>query len=133
MTLGTVIATRELTVDGPNRPRRVVLRIGKPRRQRTGEWACLFGVTGLGRQSVHRAYGEDAVQALQLALEAIRIHLDTSPRSVTWLGLPVAVAFPRQVPSFDEKLAIRLTRLVDREVMRWARKARRNVRRRPSR
>ncbi|MGH2608961.1 MAG: DUF6968 family protein [Tepidiformaceae bacterium] len=131
MTLGAVIATRELTIHGPKGARRVVLRIGKPRRQGTGAWACPFRIAGLGRQGVDRAYGEDAVQALQLALEVIRIQLDTSERSVTWLGLPVAVAFPRQILSGDVTLAVRLTRLVDREVIRWTReRSRRQARRR---
>ena len=105
-----------------------MLRIGKPRRERTGEWACPFRITGLGSQGLRRAFGEDAVQALQLALEAIRGQLETCGRSVKWLDLPVAVAFPRQIPSFDEELAARLTRLVDKEVARWAGKRLREAR-----
>lgn len=133
MTLGTIIATRQLTLDGPDGARPVIVRIGRPRRQRTGEWACPFRIAGLGRQRLDHAYGEDAFQALQLALEAIRIQLETARQKVTWLGLPVAVAFPRQVPAFDEDLTIRLGRLIDGQVIRWARKARDRGRHRGSR
>ena len=77
--LGPVIARRELVRVGSRRP--VVVEIGKPRRRPTGEWACPYRIGGLGRSGVKQAYGEDAVQALQLALDGVRAHLEPFPGS----------------------------------------------------
>ena len=63
-----IIATRELDVIDENgrAVRRVLVHIGRPWQEPTGEWAAPFQILGLGRSRVSRAFGLDAIQALQL-------------------------------------------------------------------
>ena len=71
--LPDVIAERELEV-GDDPPRKVMVRVGRPVQQPTGEWACPFQIEGLWSKHTRRAaYGEDSLQALQLGLEMLRI------------------------------------------------------------
>jgi hypothetical protein len=59
----------------------VTVQLGRPRRRRTGEFECPYRVRGLGRAKIGRALGEDSVQALQLAFEAVRLELDLTQHS----------------------------------------------------
>lgn len=72
--LGDVIAERELEVEGTGR---AIVRIGRPTAdpREGGDWRCPFQIIGLGDEAVHEAFGVDAVQALQLCLQMIDIHL----------------------------------------------------------
>ena len=49
------------------------------------EWYCPYRVRGLGDEATRAAHGVDAVQALQLAEQAIAATLDREPR-LRWLG-----------------------------------------------
>ena len=85
--LGDVIAERELEVRGAGR---AVVRIGRPMPdpREGGDWSCPFQIIGLGDEAVHEAFGVDAMQALQLCLQMIDIHLTEQRRTheITWLG-----------------------------------------------
>lgn len=71
--LGTVIATRELTLGGN---KAVVVRIGKPQRPRGDEfYACPYHISSLGLDWLSYGTGVDFVHALQMALEKIGIEL----------------------------------------------------------
>ena len=122
--LGKVIATRQLVVNRSPKSR-VLLRIGRPRRHSKGGWICHFRLTGAGKQRLRYACGEDPVQALQLVLVAIRLEVQQFRPTISWLGLSPTMAFPRQVPAIDPKLVLRLDRLIDRELARWAADAKR--------
>lgn len=93
--LGDVIAERELEVGGAGR---AVVRIGRPTPDPTrgGDWRCPFQIIGLGDEAVHEAFGVDAVQALQLCLQMIDIHLAEQRRAheITWLGSDDLGFFP---------------------------------------
>jgi hypothetical protein len=106
--LGTVIATRKLTLAGV---KTVTVRIGKPELFPDGlNWYCPYQVDGIGNGRVRRAGGIDAVQALQLALKMIGADLYTSAEarsgSLTWdagkeqrdLGFPVPDAIKDLAP-----------------------------------
>src|SRR5882672_10246463 len=95
--LGKIIATREFSAKRPAGTVRVLVRIGSPRRRQTGEWACPFEVTGLGRQRLKHALGIDAFQAVQLVFQAIRVELQSKKHKVTWLGLGLETILPRPV------------------------------------
>lgn len=69
-----VIAERELGV-ASSPPRRLVVRIGKPFQHEAGDWACETQIEGLRNGRVYQTFGVDAIQALQLALERVRIDL----------------------------------------------------------
>jgi len=93
--LGDVIAERELEVDGAGH---AVVRIGRPTPdpRAGGDWRCPFQIIGLGDEGVYEAFGVDAVQALQLCLQLIDIHLGEQRRAreVTWLGSADLGFFP---------------------------------------
>jgi hypothetical protein len=68
-TVGTVIATRELALDGGQH---VQVLVGKPEPFPDGQdWYCPYQVVGIGAGRVWSAGGVDAVQALILALQSI--------------------------------------------------------------
>jgi hypothetical protein len=115
MPLGPVIARRELARVGSSRP--VMVEIGKPRRRRTGEWACPYRIRGLGHAAVKHAYGEDAVQALQLAFDGVRVHLEPHGTRLSWVGEAGFTGFPRFVPySFGRAFSRRVERFIEREL-----------------
>ena len=92
--LGEVIAEREYEASnaGGGEPRRVLLRIGKPRiaPHLDGAWVCPVQILGIGEDDVLEAAGIDAVQALHLAMVMAGARLTYPPRGVTitWLGGP---------------------------------------------
>lgn len=81
----------ERVYDGVQLDAAVRLRICRPEPDPTpdGDWRCRLLIEGLERPVDRWAYGIDAVQALGLALEMARSHLQPSPERpalVTWLG-----------------------------------------------
>jgi hypothetical protein len=75
--LGVVIAVRQLRREGPQ-PKVVTVKLGKPRRSREIDWECPFLISGLGIRGIQYGRGVDAVQALSMALEGIRVLLGRS-------------------------------------------------------
>jgi hypothetical protein len=120
--IGAVIATTELHEREPSR-KRIVVSLGKPRRVGEGDWVCPYRIRGLGANGAQEAHGFDAVQALVLAIESVRITLERSRRHFSCLGGEQGdTGFPRYVPTaFGPAFAKRLSRLIDREVERFAR------------
>ena len=90
--LDVVVASRRLQVAGRGR-RFLLVRFEKPRRWGR-DWTCRFEMRGLGKRTVHRAFGVDSLQALALALEIARIYIVTSGVRIagTWVdelgGMP---------------------------------------------
>ena len=72
--MGSIIGIRKLFEVGL-RQKEVIVMLGTPRKSRTGEWICPYHISGLGIRGVRCSHGEDALQAIQLAFEAIRISL----------------------------------------------------------
>jgi hypothetical protein len=113
--LGQVIASRELSHAASGAP--VVVEIGVPRLRRTGEWACPYRIRGLKPAGVRRALGEDAVQALDLVFQAIRVELELYGSELSWLGKRGETGFSRFFPDvFGPKVRHRIHRLIDREL-----------------
>lgn len=123
--LGPVIAVREFTARRARRKVPVTVRIGTPYPRPTGEWACPFEVTGLGRKRLRHCFGFDAFQALQLVPQAIRAELQKDGANVTWLGLDLEVVLPRPVPAITPAQAVRLNTLIEKELARFLRVAER--------
>jgi hypothetical protein len=98
----------------------VTVQIGMPR-QSGDAWVCPFEITGLGSAKVAHGCGEDAVQALILALASIRAARDRSSPPLTWLsGDAGDTGFPRFVPdAFGIDFSRRIERLIDRETDRF--------------
>ena len=71
--------------------------------------------------NVRRAYGEDALQALSLALEAIRIDLRDSGRQLSWLGNePGLTGFHRVPYALGLQLVEKLESMIDAETEKYA-------------
>jgi hypothetical protein len=101
----------------------VTVQLGRPRRRRTGEFECPYRVRGLGRAKIDRALGEDSVQALQLAFEAVRLELEPHAAILTWYGALGETGFPQYVPyTFGGRFRKRLEAMVSREIEREARR-----------
>ncbi|MFY0562324.1 DUF6968 family protein [Archangium lansingense] len=121
--LGTVIAERTLTTMGQSESS-ARIRIGKPRKDRaTGDYFCPYTLEGLGDRKVHEAWGMDSIQALQNALQAIRLELTPHANNLSWAGGQDGwLGFPKVIPDlFGPTFTLRLEKLVDRETERFAR------------
>src|SRR5512138_2079703 len=95
--LGEVIATRRLKVLG-DAGRLVTIRLGRPRRVRTGEWACPVQFTGLAELRQIAGRGVDSCQALLEALAGIHYTLAQTRQRFSWSSMNDQTGFPRPVP-----------------------------------
>jgi hypothetical protein len=121
---GPIIAERVFELDG--RPRAVRVRLRKPRRDpMTGDHWCTFELSGLEKAMGFKVWGIDSLQALQLAMRAAGELLREKGLALTWCG-DEDLGFPRTLPSFLSAAASsRLERMIDRELAKEARPARR--------
>jgi hypothetical protein len=120
--LGPIIAERILTVVGSKA--HVHVRLGKPKKDRiSGDYNCPFIIDGLGESKVQQASGIDAMQALQLAMQAIRKALLPHSKRLRWEGSqPGGLGFPMTIPEvFGVKFSQQLEGLVQRETDRFGR------------
>jgi hypothetical protein len=116
--LGTIIAERHL--DRPGSKRRVLARLGRPRRSRRAPWECPYQVVGGLNGQVRRALGEDALQSLLLACVGLRQELDRVGAS--WLG-PGSSGIPPFVPDmFGADFTAHLEAVIEREVAKSVRR-----------
>ncbi|KFA90807.1 DUF6968 family protein [Archangium violaceum] len=121
--LGTVIAERTLTVGG-QKDSSVWIRIGKPRKDRsTNNYFCPYSFEGLDDRKVREAWGMDSIQALQNALQSIRLELTPHADALSWEGGQNGwLGFPKLIPdSFGPTFTLRLEKMVERETDRFAR------------
>ena len=118
--LGSVIAVRELR--DVNSSRRVVIKIGKPRRTKVAEWICPYSLIGLGSREVQYAYGIDALQAIFMAFEGVRGTLEVSGKHLKWAGGEAGdIGLPRAIPGFfGVKFSRKLDRMIEKEVTRFS-------------
>jgi uncharacterized protein DUF6968 len=115
----TAIASRQLTLVPSGRP--VHVELDAPVRRRSGGWACAWRIRGIGRARTGRALGEDGLQALQLALTAVRRALEPFAGRLTWTGEPGELGLPEPIPDyFGGAFRRRLERLVQLETEREA-------------
>jgi hypothetical protein len=133
--LGEVICSRRLTrrdVNGGG-DHTVVVRIGKPKKERRS-WVCPFHISRLGSRKPFFAYGEDAVQALLMAFEGVRVTLKKNDSSFTWIGEEGDAGFPMLVDGgADLSFTRRLESLVEKEKDKFWKKAAAAGRRRAQR
>ncbi len=111
----TKIATRVLI--GLESGKERTLEIDKPVRI-GANWRCAFRLLGPGEEALKdRAWGVDAVQALQGAMLKIRSLVGNLGERHRWTGSKDEPGFPMLLPlHFGLRFARRLERLVDREV-----------------
>ena len=116
--LGECIAERVLEGEG----RSFCLRLGAPRRTRTGEWECRYEIRGLRPALRSQAFGVDALQALSLALHAVRNELERLCPGATWLDEPAFRGLPLQAPMLlPRKYEKRIEAVIERASNAFAR------------
>jgi uncharacterized protein DUF6968 len=85
------IARREFSYEGPNGTGQIVVEIGKPvlfPDAPQGDWCCPFVIDGLSEHYEFSIGGVDALQALLLAISAVKAHLRLIAEytKLVWLG-----------------------------------------------
>jgi hypothetical protein len=128
--LGTILAERTLTLAGSKK--RVHVRLGRPKKDRLGgDYTCPFIIKGLGKSAVQQASGIDSMQALQLAMQAVRKALLPYAKQLRWVGSEAgSLGFPMAIPEiFGVKFSQRLEGIVQRETDRFGRSLERAGRR----
>lgn len=93
-------------------------RLGFPRPDEThpGEWVCSFQLHGVKADRIRAARGEDGLQALVIASDAVRKSLDRLTNVVSDSG-PYEIVFPRYLPfCLGLDFHRRLCKLVDAEI-----------------
>ena len=120
------VATRQLQLIPSGRP--VALELEAPEQRRPGAWTCAYRVRGLGRVRAGRVGGADAIEALLLALEALRRELEPFGHRLTWTGEPGELGLPTAVPDFlGAEFRRRVERMVRAETERETRQLQRCV------
>ena len=119
--LSQPIAVRTLHLLPSRRP--VVLELEAPVARRAGAWVCTYRVTGLGRARAGRATGGDGLEALLLAVDAVRRELEPFEGRLTWTGEPGELGLPTAVPDFlGADFRRRVARMVRAETERETRR-----------
>jgi hypothetical protein len=121
--LKPVIVERTLRSEG-GAARPVQLRLGMPRPSPKGDWECPYQIVGLGKSRSQVAYGLDGMQALLMAVEALRVTIEESGERLAWEGGENGDhGLPRVVPAFfGLAFAQRMSKLIDQEVERFSRR-----------
>ena len=100
-TLGIVIAKRELDFINNGVEKKIIIKIGKPRKDREirGGYYCPFIISGLGKENIQIAFGTDSVQSIESAFNMIGLIMTLNyqklyPNKITWnndsrLGFPL--------------------------------------------
>jgi hypothetical protein len=119
---GPVLVRRRLVLADSSR-RAVTVSIGQPRRTPgTPDWECPFRITGGGLSRIDYGYGVDSMQALINALLGLRVVLESTGKSFSWLGADYIIGFPRVIPCWgDVSWTRRMERLVEREARGYVR------------
>jgi hypothetical protein len=118
--LGQVIARRILAEQGAAEGK-IVVSIGLPRpdTRKGGDWECPFLIEGIGNSEIQNSFGADAMQALMLAFQGIRVTLEQSGRDLFWVNPEMGTDFPLNVPTIWGKQLVERVRLaIERETVR---------------
>jgi hypothetical protein len=92
------IAVRQLHLVPSGRP--VVLELDAPALRRADSWVCAYRIRGLGRVRAGRVGGADGLEALLLAVDAVRRELEPFGPRLRWTGEPGELGLPTAVPDF---------------------------------
>lgn len=112
----------ERILEEPATGQKILVALDAPQLGADGVWECSYEIrVEDAAPNVRRAYGEDALQALSLALEAIRIDLRDSGRQLSWLGNePGLTGFHRVTYALGLQLVERLESMIDAETEKYA-------------
>lgn len=112
----------ERVLEEPATGQKILVALDAPQLAEGGVWECSYEIrVGDAAPNVRKAYGEDALQALSLALEAIRIDLRDSGRQLSWLGnQPGLTGFHRVTYALGLQLVEKLESMIDAETEKYA-------------
>lgn len=117
------IATR--TFKDTKTERKIVANVFEPKETRDGTWSCRIVIRGLRKAVQTDVLGEDSLQALQIAIQGIRFHLEQSDRPITWLDEAGDFGIYRELSGFDVATTRKLESLIRREAARLTKRKRR--------
>jgi hypothetical protein len=113
-----LLARRILHVEGAPQ-REVTISIGLPRHLGT-YWQCPFLVERDGNSEVQTVGGEDALQALLVAINCLRNELDKTGLPLIWMSPELGADIPRFVPmGYGREFERRLDGLIEHEINRF--------------
>lgn len=118
-TENAVVATRQYEAGA----RKLTATIYRPKKSRAPQegWIAEFRIAGLPKQISGSVVGIDSLQALQLATQAIRFHLETL-KKVSWLGQEATTGIPREIPwTYGLEFSKRAEQLVADEATKFVR------------
>lgn len=101
----------------------LTVRVFAPERVAPDEWSCAISVAaGTTNLAERRVFGIDGLQALALAIEALRLDVEDQAGAWTWAGgAPGDPGLPRVVASpFGREFSARLNRQIDAAIDRHA-------------
>ena len=70
-------------------------------------------------------FGIDSLQALQLAMQGAGVVLESAKQKLEWLGQTEDVGMPKFLPWLPKRQQDRLEAIVEREITKWLRRAKR--------
>jgi hypothetical protein len=108
----------------------VIAVIYEPVETPPNEWKCEFKISGLPKEIEEHARGMDSLQALLVAAQGVRAHLEGVGDAFTWSGGETGVlGIPRPIPdAYGLEVEKHLEKIVNDEVMRLAEERRRSRR-----
>ena len=116
-TRGRVVATRVFQTETGSE---VVATICEPVMIGPDEWTCNFQISGLSREVQAHGSGVDGMQALIVALQGVRVHLEGAAEILSMLdGEPGDFGIPRSIPDgYGPEVEKHLARVLTDEVTR---------------
>jgi hypothetical protein len=125
-----IVATRVFHARTGNE---VIAVIYEPVETPPDDWKCEFRISGLPQEVAEHARGMDSLQALLVAAQGVRAHLEAVDDAFTWSGGEAGVlGIPRPIPdAYGLEVEKHLEKLVNDEVTRLAEERRRSRRANP--
>ena len=89
-------------------------------------WTCQFTIEGLSQNASGQGVGMDALQALTVAIQGIRFHLEAAQEDFQWEGGEMGdFGIPLAIPEgFGSRIEERLRSMLNEEVARLLRQGR---------
>lgn len=104
--------------------KKIVANVFEPKQTKAGTWSCRIVIRGLRKAIQTDVLGEDSLQALQIAIQGIRFHLEQSGRPITWLDEPGDYGVYRELSGYDVATTRKLEAFVRRESSRLVKRKR---------
>jgi hypothetical protein len=105
----------------------VVVTLGVPQPVPGSDWGCALQITGLNTtwRRPKYVFGIDGFQALHLAMQCAGAVLESAKMELEWLGQTDDLGMPKFLPWLPKPQQHRLEAIIEREVAKWLRSARR--------